>query len=521
MAIETGKQARLLVSINPATKEKLGETAATEPAEIELIVRGAKKAQKIWKKKSIAERLKLIKEFRRLLSHGQDAVSKLITNEAGKPFTEAMVSEVFAVLETCQWLENKAESILKDESVELNQIFFTGKRSYNHFEPLGVIAVISPWNYPFSIPATSMLMALCAGNAVVLKPSPKTALTAAALVELFYKAGFPKELIGLVQGENKECERLILAGVNRVVFTGSVSGGRAIMSIASQKLVPLTLELGGKHAAIVLPDVDPEAAASGIVWSAFTNGGQACASIDRLYLVKPLNPKLLEKTVEIASKLRLGDGMNADTDVGPLIDEEQLQRMKDLLADATEKGAEILCGGKSREDLGGYFFEPAVIGGLKPEMRISKEEIFGPFLPVYEFDSAEEAIQAANASELGLAASVWTADLGRGTELAEELEAGVVWVNEGLYSHVCPDAPWGGIKESGFGKAHSKYELLDLVSVKNLGLSSEGIRDWHYPYSQNARDYVKAGIDLLHKASVSDRLQALLRVLSLKSKLRK
>lgn len=520
MATELSNQT-LLISKNPATQEVIGETPCTPLDDIPAIVARSRESSMLWRQKPLAERLACVRKFRDLLAHGRDAVSKLITNEAGKPFTEAMVSEVFGVLETCQWLESKAPQILKDKPVELNAVFFTGKRSYNSFQPLGVIAVVSPWNYPFSIPATSILLAVTAGNGAVLKPSPKTPLIAAALVELFERAGFPAGLIGLVQGDKDECEKLILSGADRVVFTGSTVGGKAIMRIASENLVPVTLELGGKHPAIVLPDADFEAAASGLVWGAFTNCGQACASVDRLYAVKPVDSALLPKMVEMASKLRLGEGMRTETDIGPLIDTQQVARISSLLEDAKQKGARVLCGGKHRTDLGSNFFEPTIIVDVNENMRISKEEIFGPLLLVVPVDSVEEAVKKANESEFGLSASVWTADLASGEILAKQLEAGVVWLNDALYSHVCPDAPWGGLKLSGFGRAHAEYELLDMVCIKNIGVSSQGKRDWHYPYSEVAREYIKAGMDLLHKASLAEKVDAVKRILSLKPRLRK
>lgn len=520
MVTEISKETTL-VSLNPATKEQIGKTPCTALAEIPGIISRSRQAAESWRKLSVTERLEYVKAFRDLLSEGKDSVSKLITEEAGKPFTEAMVSEVFGILETCQWLESRAEHILRAKPVPLNAVFFTGKRAYNLYQPLGVIAVVSPWNYPFSIPAASILLALVAGNGVVLKPSPKTPLVAAALVGLFEKAGFPPGLVGLVQGDRSECEKLITSGVDRIVFTGSVNGGKAIMAIAAPHLIPLTLELGGKHPAIVLPDVDAKVAASGIVWNAFTNAGQACASIDRLYLVKPMADGLLDEIVTRAKALRLGNPMDANTDIGPLIDAPQLSRIEELLNDAVSKGAKILCGGKARPDLGGFHFEPTIITNLNEDMQVLKEEIFGPLLPVVEVSSEEEAMQKANSCELGLASSIWTANTEHGEKLAERMQAGIVWLNDGLFSHVCPDAPWGGIKHSGFGKAHSEYELLDMVSIKNVAVSGQGVRDWHFPYSENARDYIKAGIDLLHKRSIGEKMQSLMNILSLKPKLKK
>ena len=520
MTAQSGSQ-KVLVSRNPATGEIIAQTPSTALDEIPAIVLKARQEAISWQKMSIGERLDYIRRFRRLLLQEGEAVSKLITAEAGKPFSEAMVSEVFSILETCRWLEKNTQRILRNEPVKLNSIFFPGKKAYNVFQPLGVIAVISPWNYPFSIPAASMLFALAAGNGVVLKPSPKTPLVAALLLELFEKAGFRRGLIGLVQGDRLEGEKLILSGVDRLIFTGSVSGGKAIMNIASSKLVPVTLELGGKHPALVLPDADIDSASSGIVWNSFTNTGQACASIDRLILVKPVMGNLLTEIVDKTSKLRLGDPLRSDTDVGPLIDSIQLERIKNLLDDAVEKGARILCGGRTREDLGGYYFEPTVVADVNENMLIMQEEVFGPVLPVMVAADRQEAITLANSSELGLAASVWTSDLSLAETIARELSAGIVWVNDGLFTHICPDAPWGGVKYSGFGRVHSRYELLDMVCIKNIAVSAQGLRDWHYPYSRESGEYIKAGIDLLHKSGLGKKLAALEKVLRLKSKLRK
>lgn len=506
----------VLLSKNPATGDLLGQVKIAAPEEITNTVAGMKSALSSWRNAGFQERLLLIRSFHELLAAEKETVSQQITNESGKPFTEALVSEVFAVLETCEWLQNKADHILQRKPVELNPVFFGNKVSFNEFEPLGLVAVISPWNYPFSIPATSMLLALAAGNAVILKPSPKTPLTAKMLVDLFRRSGFPEEVVGLVQGDREQAEALILSGVNRVVFTGSVAGGKAIMEIASKKLVPVTLELGGKHPAIVLPDACPEKVAAALVWSAFTNCGQACASLDRLYLVKENNPRLLPLLVELTKKLRLGNGIDADVDVGPMIDEAQLKRVESMVEDAVSKGARVLAGGKRRKDIGELFYEPCLITDITPSMRLFEEEIFGPVLPVFVVGSVEEAVSRANQFDLGLAASIWTANETAGAKLARELEAGVVWINDGLYSHVCPDAPWGGIKYSGFGKAHSESELLDMVYCKNIGVSPQGKRDWHYPYSRDSRSYVAGGVDLLHKKGLIAKLKAVIQVLSAK-----
>lgn len=504
---------RTIVSRNPANMQVLGEVPISTPDDIRRTVLKARDAFQQWRTVPLRDRLDKIEQFRKLLMKEKDTIAALITRECGKPIAESLIAEVFGILETCTWIKRKAPRLLSGKHrTELNPIFFAGKRSYNLHEPLGVVAVISPWNYPFSIPAASMLMALAAGNAVVLKPSPHTPLVAASIVSLLVRAGFPGDLIGLVQGDKEEAEALILAGINRVIFTGSVQGGRAIMSIASRHLIPVTLELGGKHPAIVLPDADVDKVAGALAWCAFTNAGQACASIDRLYVHDSIADKIIDKVAILTSRLRMGDGMSPSTDIGPIIDDSQMRRFEQVVDDAVDKGAKLITGGRSRTDLGGYFFEPTIVRNVNSSMRLAREEIFGPILPITTFDTIAEAVDMANTSELGLAASIWTAKPALGEEIAKEIEAGVVWINDGLYSHVCPDAPWGGVKLSGFGRAHSSIELLDFVNVKNIGVSRQGTREWHFPYSKQSLDYLVDGLELLHGDGVNVKAAALSRL---------
>ncbi len=501
-----------IISKNPANKEVLAEIEMSSREQIIACVDKAKSVQKKWKQVLLQERLELVGKFRKHIFKQKEIIAKLITNETGKPYVEALAGEIFGVLETCEWLENNAQKILAQKPVDINQIFFTGKHSYNTYEPLGVVAIIAPYNYPFSIPVSTILAAIVAGNAIVLKPSPKAALTGQLIEKLFLETGFPDGLIGLVQGDKEEVKTLIETNIDRVMFTGSVFSGKAIMSLAANKLIPVTLELGGNHAAIVLKDIDVDKAAGAIVWSAFTNTGQACASINRLYVEKDIYEKLVNKIVELTKKLRLGNGLDANIDIGPLIDEHQLNHVQERVDAAVKEGAKILMGGKIRRDLpglSGYFFEPTVLGNVENSMKIVQEEIFGPVLPIVPVVSHLEAVKYANETDYGLAASIWTNDLAVGEKIAKDLHVGIVWINDGLYSHVCPDAPWGGVKNSGFNRMHSACELQDLVYVKNIGISKLGVRDWHYPYSSKALNYVKAGINLIHGKSIIEKLKAI------------
>jgi len=356
------------------------------------------------------------------------------------------------------------------------------------------------------------LMALACGNAVVLKPSPKTPLIGELIQRLFDEAGFPPDIVNVIQGDRVEATALVLSDIARVVFTGGVPGGQAIMSLAAQRLHPVTLELGGKHPAIVLEDVDIDKVAQAIVWSAFTNSGQACAAIERLYVVEPIAEKLSKRIADLTSKLRLGNGMSATTDIGPLIDSEQCERVKKQVDQAVSLGAQILTGGKARMEFGGYFFEPTVLADVTDDMNVIRQEIFGPILPIVVVKDESEAIRRANDSNFALGASVWTRDIKRGEEIARSIQSGMIWINDALYSHIAPDAPWGGMKHSGFGRSHSAASLMEFVNIKHIGVDREGKRKWNFPYSKKSLSLINDAMDACHEEKVAKRLAALFRL---------
>jgi succinate-semialdehyde dehydrogenase/glutarate-semialdehyde dehydrogenase len=510
----TGTEAKTVItSTNPANRQVLAEIAVTKLDDIEQMVAAAHDAQRLWRTVRISQRLAYVERFRQVLYNRREEVAQWITSETGKPLVESLAAEVFAVMETCNWLRGNSRRLLAPEPVVLNPLFFMGKRSYNVLEPYGVIAVISPWNYPFSIPLSSMLSALVCGNAVIWKPSPKAAFVAQQTMQLFREAGLPVDLVTLVQGDKDEAEKLVLSNVQRVMFTGSTGGGKAIMQLAARKVMPVTLELGGKHPAIVLDDSDVDSIARPLVWAAFTNAGQACASIERVFVTPALKEKLVAKIVEQTRLLRLGDGMSENTDVGPLIDEQQALRVERQVQDAVAKGAKLLVGGRPRFDLGGYFFEPTILSEVSTGMSVFDDEIFGPVLPIVEVRSEQEAISLANRSSLGLGASIWSANTDRAERLARQLDTGMVWINDGLYTHVAPDAPWGGVKESGFGRMHSASELRDLVYQKNIGVNKQEEGKVLFPYSNAVLDYVRGGIGLVHGTATS-KLNAVKNVVS-------
>jgi acyl-CoA reductase-like NAD-dependent aldehyde dehydrogenase len=503
-----------ILSRNPANQQVLGEVAITSVDDVSRAVELARKSQQTWSELSLDERLSRIAMFSRILMVHRRKIAELITKETGKPLIESFGGELMGPLDTCKWLLDNAAGVLAPEEVRLNRLLFRGKRSYNLPQPIGVVGIISPWNYAFSIPVTAALMALAAGNTVVIKPSPKAPLVGEAMANLFRISGFPKGVVTVVQGDRDQASALVAARVDRIVFTGSVAGGRAIMSLAAQQLIPVTLELGGKHPGIVLADADVEKAAQAIAWCAFTNAGQACASIERLYVHTDVHDALAARIAEIAGSLRVGEGLDPNTDVGPLIDKGQVDNVTRLVQDAITRGATVLSGARGLDGIGGHFYLPTVLTGVTQDMPIAREEIFGPVLPIIRVDSFVDAINLANESNLALGASIWTADEGLGEYLARLVNAGMVWVNDGLYSHSCASAPWGGTRYSGFGKTHSEHALREFVHFKHIGVDKQGVRDWQYPYSQARLELVEQSLVVSYARIFAERIAALPRLIA-------
>lgn len=494
-------KSNIIMSVNPATKEVIGEVPTMMAAQVEEAVKASWAAYETWQLTSFAKRTKRILELRRLIVREADEIAALISNEVGKPLTEAYLSEMTGPLDMCVWLSENCERILRDQVVQLTNPLLSTKQSLIAFEPLGVVGIIAPWNYPFSIPMMTALMAVMVGNTVVLKPSEKSSLVGIKIAELFEKAGFPKGVVSVVTGDRSTGEYLSRSKLAKLVFTGSVEGGAKVMAQAAPNLTPVSLELGGKDAAIVLPDAPVDWTARGLVWGAFTNAGQACASIERVYIVRSKRTQqLIDRIVFHAQNLKLGAPSDKLVDVGPVIDESQLEKIDQQVQQAKAMGATILCGGSRRDDLGGYFFEPTVLTNVTQGMDIMQKETFGPVLPIMVVDTEDEAVELANDSEYGLCASVWASGLTRAEAVARDLNVGTVILNDCLVSHAFPQVPWGGLKKSGFGRSHSTFGLLDLVNIKHISIDGSGgsHRLWWYPYGQPRVQVARGGIKFLH-----------------------
>jgi succinate-semialdehyde dehydrogenase/glutarate-semialdehyde dehydrogenase len=361
-----------------------------------------------------------------------------------------------------------------------------------------VIGIISPWNYPFSIPATETLAALVAGNAVVLKPSELTPLVALELASLLHSAGVPENVFQVVAGAGEAGAALLKSPIDKLIFTGSVATGKRIAAVAAERLLPVVLELGGKDPMLVLDDADVDVASSAAVWGAFVNAGQACLSVERCYVHRSLYESFAKACAEKTKQLRVGNGMDAQTDVGPMIQERQVRIVELHVEDAKARGARVLAGGTRLPELGVNFYAPTVLADVTQDMRIMREETFGPVLPVMACVDDDEAVRLANDSEYGLAASVWTRDRKRGERLARRIHAGTVMVNDVISCFGISEAPHGGVKASGVGRTHGRFGLDEMVRVKYLDMDGmPGMKKvWWHGYGESFRRQMEGFLDM-------------------------
>lgn len=552
---------------NPATQETIGTLPNQAASQIASAVDRAAAAQPRWAATSVRDRLRILSRFGELLCDQKAAVAAVISREAGKPRAEALSTEILVVLDTVKYLKNNLPGFLRPEPVPHGNPAMKLKRGQLLREAYGVVGIISPWNYPFSVPSVQTLTALATGNAVALKPSEFTPYSSLELERLLREAGLDPALLQVITGDGSAGAALLSANIQKIVFTGSVATGKRVAQAAAARLLPVVLELGGKDPMIVLEDADVNVASSAAVWGAFMNAGQTCLSVERCYVHESLYARFLEACVEKTNKLCVGSEQSYplghqqpgqdpsqpaqtvgpdsssshpwrhqqhgdvevlvgaswvphplgrpgassawEIDIGPMIHERQLRTVQAHVDDAISRGARLLAGGKPLPQLGPNFFAPTILADVDHSMAVMREETFGPVLPVRGFKTEDEAVALANDSEYGLAASIFTSDRKRGEALAHRINAGTVMVNDVLACFGISEAPHGGVKASGIGRTHGRFGLEEMVRPKYV--DSDRMprmkKLWWYGYGPAFADQMSGFVDLLFHKKLIKRMQ--------------
>lgn len=473
---------------DPATGGEIGRAPLNIPEEVARAVGRAREAQSAWASRSIRERGRVVMKARRIILKEVEEIALLISRETGKPVSEAIAMELAPTLDLMQYFARKTASLLSPRRIGVGQYALMGRSSYEIYKPLGVVGIISPWNFPWATPLDEVVMALMAGNVVVLKPSELTPLTGLKIKEVFDRAGLDEGALQVVTGDGSTGAALVASGVDKIMFTGSVATGKRVAEAAAKYLTPVVLELGGKDPMIVVDDANIQNAARGAVWGAFANSGQSCSSVERCYVHESVAEQFVDEVVKETKRLRQSIGTDKNADVGSMTSEHQLRLVERHVDEAIDKGATALTGGHRLTNSPAPFFEPTVLINVNHDMDVMSEETFGPVLPIMTFKTDDEAVRLANDSSYGLTASVWSGSIARGRRLAERIDAGTIMVNEVLYTHGIAQTPWGGIKQSGLGRTHGRAGLLELVSTRHIHVNHLGfIPDlWWFNYSPEA-----------------------------------
>jgi acyl-CoA reductase-like NAD-dependent aldehyde dehydrogenase len=505
---------------NPATGEILGYSALTDLQELEQIISRAKSAQKSWSKMEVRERVRYMLRIRDYLVQHAEKISEVISKDNGKTRVDALVTEVLPAAMAVNYYSKHAKKFLKTRYICPGNILLLNKLSKIVRMPYGVVGVISPWNYPFSIPFSEVVMAILAGNAVVVKTASETQWVGRTLEECFLSAELPQGIFNYVNIPGRFAGSAFLKnGIDKLFFTGSVTVGKQLMAEAGETLTPLVLELGGNDAMLVCEDADLFRATSGAVWAGFQNSGQSCGGVERVYVHQKVHDSFLQLLKKKVETLRVGFDENFKVDIGAMTTERQVSVVKKHLEDALAKGAVVYARSpEPKGEVSSTIFPAMVLTGVNHDMLIMQEETFGPLLGVMKVKDMDEAVALANDSHLGLTGSVWSKNRGKAEKLARQIQAGVVTINDHLISHGLAETPWGGVKQSGIGRSHSAIGFDEMTQPQVivhdiLPFARQNI--WWHPHSVKIFQGLVGAIKFLYGKSISPRAGGLYHLLKI------
>jgi len=460
--------------------------------EISAVMTQAKIAQSKWKQTSLKERVELMHRVADVVIQQQDRIMDVVMRETGKPVQEAMAMEVFSAVDSLVFYAKRAEKWLSDKKIKMHGPMRFLKKTIITYKPRGVVVVITPWNGPFILSINPVIQAILCGNSVIVKPSEVTPMSGAMVQEIFALADAPMHLVQTLIGDGETGAELISQGPDKVSFTGSVATGKKIAAKCGEMLIPFSLELGGKDAMIVCSDADVKDAASGAVVGSFMNAGQYCCGTERIYVMSDIYDEFVAEVVSITKSLVQSNDYKGD--VGPTFWDKQIDIIEDHVNDAIAKGATVLAGGKRNPAFEGLYFEPTVMTEVTHEMKIMKDETFGPVICIMKVNSEDEALSLANQSHYGLNGNVWTKDLVKGQKLARSIETGACSVNDMAMSYGVNEVPFGGVKNSGLGVVNGKEGLLGYAHAMPIIIGKKSASA--YPYTDKSFEQLKGALKI-------------------------
>jgi len=501
--------AHTIIVRNPATLETVAELPVAQATDVAAAVGRARVAQAAWQTTSFTERAGLLYRLRDLLLDEGDRLADILTAETGRPRAEVYGNELFYLCDAIGSWAKRSADYLQPEKIRPHFPLLKTKKVVSVYAPRGVIGIISPWNFPLTMTLGEALPALMAGNAVVIKPSELTPLSAIFGADIALRAGFPENLVQVVVGYGATGDVLV-DHADMIAFTGSVETGKQVMRRAADRLIPVSLELGGKDPMVVLKDADLDRAVGACVWGALMNCGQICTSIERVYVEAPIYEQFVDKVVKRVRAIRQGQSRD-EVDVGSMTSEAQLKKVAAQVDEAVANGAKALTGGRRNPSLAGYYYEPTVLVDVNHSMAVMSEETFGPVIPIIKVDDVDEALRLANDSRYGLSGSIFSRDKAAAWRLADGLQCGSVSINDSLVSFIVADAPMGGCKDSGFGYRHGAEGIRKFCQQKTVVIDRFGLKEefpW-YPATEKKAKQIRHLLNLLCHSGLSHKWRAL------------